>query len=433
MLSITVGMADSMMVASAGETAVSGVSLVGTLDVLLIYIFSSVATGGAVVISQAIGRKDQKFAQNAAKQLIWTVTLIALVVGGTSFLCRHPLLHVLFGDAEAAVMDSALDYFFWMSLSFPFLGLFNGVAAVFRAEGNSMIGMKLSLLMNTVNIGGNALLIFGFHMGAGGAALATLFSRAVGAFVIVWLVHKQDHYVYVENLWHCRPDFGVIKRILRIGIPSGLENSMFQFGKLLTQSLVSTLGTASIAANAVAGSLVSLQYAPGAAVNGAIFAVIGQCVGAGEEKQTKRYSRILLGVLYGSLGVIAIGMSLLAGPLVRLYGLEGESFEMAKRMLIVHSMIAIAIWPLGFGLPNCFNAAGHVKFTLFISATSMWLFRVAGAYLLTVPSLTVFGLTIPGAGMGVMGVWTAMFIDWAFRGCMYIVRYLRGRWVHAKV
>lgn len=431
-LSITVGMADSMMVASAGETAVSGVSLVGTLDVLLIYIFSSVATGGSVVLSQAIGRKDQKFAQGAAKQLIWAVTIIAFVVGGTSFLCRYPLLNALFGDAEAAVMDSALDYFFWMSLSFPFLGLFNGVAAVFRAEGNSMIGMKLSLLMNAVNIAGNALLIFGFHMGAGGAALATLFSRVVGAFVIVWLVQKKDHYVYVEHLWRYRPDLGVIKRILRIGIPSGLENSMFQFGKLLTQSLVSTLGTASIAANAVAGSLVSLQYAPGAAVNGAIFAVIGQCVGAGEEKQAKRYSRILLGVLYGSLGLIALVMSLLSGPLVRLYGLSGESFRLAQQMLLAHSLLAAMIWPLGFGLPNCFHAAGHVKFTLVISATSMWVFRVASAYLLALPSVTLLGLTIPGAGLGVMGVWVAMFIDWSFRGSVYIVRYLRGKWAHGR-
>jgi Na+-driven multidrug efflux pump len=235
----------------------------------------------------------------------------------------------------------------------------------------------------------------------------------------------------VERLLRYRPDFGIIKRILRIGIPAGVENSMFQFGKLLTQSLVSTLGTASIAANAVAGSLVSMQYAPGAAVNGAIFAVIGQCVGAGEEKQTKRYSRVLIGVLYASLGVIAIGMSLLSGPLVRLYGLEGESFLLARRMLILHSMIAMLIWPLGFGLPNCFNAAGHVKFTLFVSASSMWIFRVAGAYLLALPSLTVFGLVIPGAGMGVMGVWAAMFIDWGLRGIMYTVRYLRGRWVHA--
>lgn len=429
-LSITVGMADSMMVASAGETAVSGVSLVGTLDILLIYIFSSVATGGAVVISQAIGRKDQVYAKDASKQLIWAVTFISLVVGLTSFAFRYPLLYGLFGDAEAAVMESALDYFFWMTISFPFLGLFNGVAAVFRAEGNSMISMKLSVLMNAVNIGGNALLIFVFRMGAGGAALATLFSRVVGAAVIVWLVQRKNHYVCVERILHYRPDFDMIKRILRIGIPAGVENSMFQFGKLLTQSLVSTLGTASIAANAVAGSLVSLQYAPGAAVNSAIFAVVGQCVGAGEEKQTKRYSRILIGVLYGSLGVIAIGMCLLAGPLVRLYGLSGESFEMAKRMLMLHGMIAIVIWPLGFGLPNCFNAAGHVKFTLFVSATSMWLFRVAGAYLLTVPSLTVFGLAIPGAGMGVMGVWTAMFIDWAFRATMYLVRYLRGKWVH---
>ncbi|MBQ9115466.1 MAG: polysaccharide biosynthesis C-terminal domain-containing protein, partial [Clostridia bacterium] len=214
-LAVTIGMADSMMVSAAGEAAVSGVSLVNSLDILLICIFSALAAGGSIVVSQFLGKKDTELACSSAKQLIYTTTAVATFISLVVIVFRFPLLDALFGDVEADVMRHAQSYFLYVALSFPFLAMYDAGAALFRAMGNSMVSMSTSLVMNVLNLIGNAILIFGFGMGAAGAAIATLFSRIVGAFVIIVLLHKKDNVVHVERIFHFRPDFSVIKRILR--------------------------------------------------------------------------------------------------------------------------------------------------------------------------------------------------------------------------
>lgn len=429
-LSVSVGMIDSMMVASAGEAAVSGVSLVSQLDLMLIYTFTSLATGGAVVVSQALGRRDHEFARRAAKQLLYAVTVISVVVTTLVVALRIPLLDLLFGDADADIMQSARDYFLFASLSFPFLAIYEGIASLYRAMGNSMISLKLSLLINAINIAGNAALIYGFHMGAAGAAIATLFARAVGAGILLVLIHNKSLPVHIEKIFNYRPDLRIIKSILRIGVPNGIENSMFQFGKLMTQSLISSLGHVGIAANAVAGSMASLQYVPGGAVNAATVAIVGRCVGAGEKKQAKRYSRILLAIAYVSLFVVVLGMSVLAAPIISLYDLSGESAALARELILYHGLCAVIMWPVAFCLPNVFSSAGDVKYTLVISASSMWVFRVALGYVLALDVVSVFGLfSFPGFGLGVFGVWIAMTVDWVFRFAMFLIHYIRGRWL----
>ena len=429
-LSVSVGMIDSMMVASAGEAAVSGVSLVSQLDLMLIYTFTSLATGGAVVVSQALGRRDHEFARRAAKQLLYAVTVISVVVTTLVVALRIPLLDLLFGDADADIMQSARDYFLFASLSFPFLAIYEGIASLYRAMGNSMISLKLSLLINAINIAGNAALIYGFHMGAAGAAIATLFARAVGAGILLVLIHNKSLPVHIEKIFNYRPNLRIIKSILRIGVPNGIENSMFQFGKLMTQSLISSLGPVGIAANAVAGSMASLQYVPGGAVNAATVAIVGRCVGAGEKKQAKRYSRILLAIAYVSLFVVVLGMSVLAAPIISLYDLSGESAALARELILYHGLCAVIMWPVAFCLPNVFRSAGDVKYTLVISASSMWLFRVALGYVLALDVVSVFGLfSFPGFGLGVFGVWMAMTVDWVFRFAMFLIHYIRGRWL----
>ena len=218
LLAVTIGMADSMMVSSSGEAAVSGVSLVTTLDILLICAFSALATGGAIVISQFIGKKDLDLARSSAKQLIYATTGVAVVIAASVLIFRVPLLNVLFGDVEAEVMKNAQSYFFFIALSFPFLGLFDAGAAIFRAMGNSMISMTSSILMNVINLIGNAVLIFVFHLGAAGAAIATLISRIIGAVIITVLVHNKKNVVYVEKILHYRPNFKLIKNSFPVGI-----------------------------------------------------------------------------------------------------------------------------------------------------------------------------------------------------------------------
>lgn len=428
-LAVTIGMIDSIMVASAGESAVSGVSLINTLDLLLIYVFSAIAAGGAIIISQFLGKKDNDIARDSAKQLIYATTFVAFILSVIVLAIRYPLLDLLFGDVEADVMANAHSYFFYMILSFPFLGLYDAGAAIFRAMGNSTISMLASLFMNILNVIGNAILIYGFDMGAAGAAIATLFSRIVGSVAILILLHNKKNIIYVEKMHHFRPDFRIIKSILKVGIPNGLENSMFQFGKLLTQSLISSMGTAVIAANAVAHNLATFQYMPGGAIGLAMITVVGRCVGAEEKEQAKKYSRLLIGITYFCLWAIVIVTCIFAYPIIGVYDISSESSGLAHKLIIFHAISAAIIWPIAFTLPSAFRSASDVKFTLFASVFSMWVFRVAMSYVLALDSVNILGLSFPGFGLGVMGVWIAMILDWIFRTIVFLIRYLSGKWL----
>lgn len=432
-LSITIGTADSMMVARAGEAAVSGVSLVNTLDTLLVLVFTSLVSGGSVVVSQALGRKDFTGARTAAKQLLYASTGIALLVSVTVILCRHPLLNLLFGAVEADVMQSALGYFFFVALSFPFLAIESANAASFRAMGNSMISLLVSLMMNLINIGGNALFILVFEWGAIGAAVATLIARIVGATVLTILLHSKKNAVYLEKLLHYKPDFRVIRSILHIGVPNGIENGMFQFGKLLTQTLISTMPTAAIAANAVANTLANIQYMTGAAFSNTMVTVVGRCIGAEEKEQAKRYARLLTVLEYLALFIMALVTVIFAKPLIAVYDLSPDSSALAYRLILYHSICAVLVWPIAFTLPSAFRASSDVRFPLVVSMFSMWTFRVALSYVFAQETVSLFGLiTFPGLGMGVMGVWVAMTVDWLFRMVMFIWRFVSGKWLTVK-
>ncbi|MBQ9802093.1 MAG: MATE family efflux transporter [Clostridia bacterium] len=429
LLAVTIGAADSVMVAYAGEAAVSGVSLINTLDTLLVMVFTSLVAGGGVVVAQSLGRGDPALARSSSKQLLWTATGIAIALTGVVVLCRVPLLNLLYGDVEPAVMDSALSYFFFMALSFPFLAIESACAALFRTMGNTVISMVVSICMNLLNVGGNALLIMHFEMGAAGAAIASLFARICGAVVLLVLLHSKKRVLYFEKLLHYRPDFKIIKSILRIGVPNGIENGMFQFGKLLTQSLISSMGTAAIAANAVASTLATFQYMPGSAAGSTMVAVVGRCIGAGEREQARRYTRMLTSLTYFCVWFICGLTFLLASPLISLYKLSPESGELSYQMIMLHAICACVIWPMAFTLPHAFRAASDVKYPLVISMLSMWLFRVALSYVFSLQTVNVFGLELQGLALGAIGVWLAMSVDWLFRALLFFLRYLRGKWL----
>ena len=417
-LAVTVGMFDSMMVSSAGEAAVSGVSLVDSINILLSNIFAALATGGAVVCSQFLGRRDHDSARTSAKQLYYVVFFAATAIMAIALLFRSSLLSLIFGKIEADVMGHAQIYFLFTALSYPFLAVYNGGAAIFRAIGNSKISLYVSLGMNVVNIAGNAILIYGFGLGAAGAAIATLFSRILGAWVMLALSHNKANPIYVENLFRVRLNFPIIRNILHIGVPSGMENGMFQFGKLLTQSLVSTFGTAAIAANAVAHTLASFEYAAGGAVGLTMITVIGRCIGAGEKEQAKQYVKKLMGVAYAVMLAVALLLTLFAKPIIGVYKLSDESAALALTLIFMHNIFAATIWPLAFTLPNSFRAASDVRYPMIVSVLSMWIFRVACSY--------VFAL---GLDMGVLGVWVSMMIDWIVRAILFVIRFCSGRWL----
>ncbi|MBE7047415.1 MAG: MATE family efflux transporter [Ruminococcaceae bacterium] len=418
LLSISVGIIDSMMVSTAGEAAISGVSLIGVLNTLLMMLFSAFSSGGAIVLSLSIGTNDMDKSRNVAKQLIWSCFGVALAVSVLSVAFRIPLLDLIYGDTDALVMQNARDYFFYLALAYPFLAVSNGIYAIFNAMGNTKVSLYNSVLANGVNIVGNAVLIYGFKMGAAGAAIATSLSWVVSAVTMMYRIHNKNHLVYVEKIFKIKPDFNIIKNICAVGIPNGVENSMFQFGKLLTQSLVASFALSQITANSVANSVVTLQYGIGGAIASAMVTIVGRCIGAGEKEQAKYYSGYLLKMMYIMTIVISVLLSVFSKQIADIYNLSGETAYITMNLLIFHSISAAVVWPSSFTLPNAFRAAKDVQFTMIISVVSMWIFRVYLSY--------VLGRDM---GLGVMGVWYAMVCDWVFRAIIFVIRYIRGTWL----
>ena len=421
-LSVTIGLADTLMVSSVGEAAVSGVSLVDTFNTLMIQIMTALATGGAVA-SQYIGHREEKNARAAAAQILFIMSSFSVLVAAVVVVGRHAILRGIFGAIDADVMRYAETYFLLSALSYPFIGLYNAGAALFRAQGNSKISMMSSLVMNVVNIGGNAILIFGFGMGVMGAALASLISRAVACCAVLFLLQKPDCMLRITGLSALRPDGGLIRRILRVGIPAGIENGMFQIGKLSVSSLTSTLGTAAIAANAVAGNISSFLNVPASAVGIGALTVVGQCLGAGEKAQAKRYSRLLLLTAYaGDWAMNLSGLFFLNKLALSWFNLSPEAYGMALELMVWFNAVSLILWPSSFTLPNILRAAGDAAFTMTVSVISMWVFRVAFCYLMVLKF-----------HCGLLFIWMGMFLDWAMRSLFFCVRFVRGRWMEQKV
>lgn len=418
-LAVSVGLVDVMMVSrAAGEAGISGVSLVDTLNVLLITLFSSLATGGAVVSAQYLGRKEPENASKAGSQLIITTLFISLIIMAISLIGNEGILRLIYGEQEPAIMESARIYFFITAFSFPFLAVYNSCAALFRAMGNSKISMFVSLLMNIINVVGIFIMVFLLHMGVEGVAVPTLVARASSALIIFGLIGRKKNIICISNIFRAGIDFRMIKRILNIGVPNGLENSIFQIGKILVQGLTASLGSVAISANAVAGTIAGFALIPGSAMGLAMITVVGQCIGGGNIAEAKQYTIKLMKACYLILGLLNIGILLLRVPIVGLFELSGPSAKTTLTLIIYHSICCCIVWPLSFALPNALRAANDVKTTMVISIFSMWAWRIAFSYLL-----------VKGFHMGVLGVWVAMTIDWLFRGICFTIRFARGKWI----
>lgn len=416
-LQVAVGLSDSIMVARVGEAAVSGVSLVDTVMLLIINIFTALATGGAVIAGQYLGRKDPKTGCEATAQLFNFTFLFSIFIMILGYLGQNVILYHVFGKIEPEVMKDSRTYLLIVLSSIPMIAMYNAGAAIFRAMGNSNVAMKTSLLMNSINVFGNALLIFGFHRGVEGVAIPTVVSRGVACVVILILLNNQEHELHILHPYPFKIKWNVLKKILYIGIPNGLENSMFQLGKIAVLSLVSGLGTASLAANAVGNNIANFAILPGMSFGFALLTVCAQCVGAGDFEQVKYYTKHMMRVEY--LCLIASNLIvILALPFIlSVYNLSDEAAQYANDIILYHAACVVTIWPLSFTLPNTLRAAADVKITMVLSIISMWVFRFGFSYLLTM----VFH-------MGIFGVWVAMTIDWLVRGIFFVCRYKSGRW-----
>ncbi|MHC1722340.1 MAG: MATE family efflux transporter [Aminipila sp.] len=416
-LEYTVGMAASMMVAQVGESAVSGVSLVDFIMALIISIFAALATGGSVIASQYLGRKDTQNASKAANQLIKCALLLSVVITILLYLFKSLILNHLFGSITEEVLDAANQYFMIVAISVPFLALYNAGAAIFRTMGNAKLPMKIMLVMNIINVAGNALLVWGFHMGVVGVAIPTLVSRVGAAVLVLYLAHKKECVLRITFFLTEKFDYTMVKRILNIGAPFGFENGMFYLGRLVVLSVVSIFGTASIAANSVAGTIVMFEVLPGMAMNLGLSVIISRCIGAGDFEQAKYYKRKVRILMHIGFIVSSAIVMMLMPLIMNVYNLSTEATSMTWTIIIAHAVLMILIWPSGYMLPIVFRGAGDAKFPMVVSILSMIFCRIVLSY--------VFAM---GFHMGMLGTWAAMFVDWVVKAVIYQWYYKKDKW-----
>ena len=416
-LVVAIGMMDTMMVSSCGEASVSGVSLVDSINNLLIQVFSALCTGGAVVTSQFLGKRDIRSAGDSAKQLFYAALGSSVLIMVFCLVLRRALLSLIFGSIEDSVMQAAQVYFLMTALSYPFLAGYSASAALLRSQGNTKYTLYISLVMNIVNVAGNAVTIFGLGMGAAGAGLATLISRVVGDIMGRMALRQPGSQIPAPVLHELEWKPDLIQKILRVGIPNGLENGLFQLGKLLLLSMVATFGTASVAANAVGSTIAGFQCLPGNAFSLAMITVVGQCVGARRYDQATYYTKKLMLLVYLTMGSWNLLILACNGFICKPFNLSPETEQLARLIAAIHGAGCVFFWPMSFVLPNSLRAAGDAAFTMRISTLSMLVFRIFFGYLM--------GMTL---GMGVIGVWLAMQIDWYLRILHFVLRFRSGKW-----
>lgn len=417
LLAMTVGLAATVMITTVGESAVSGVSLVDSLNNLIISILSALCTGGAVVCAQYLGRRDSEQARSSARQLFYIAVLFAFALGASLLIAPSFFVRVIFGSVDAAVLNSATTYLTFSALSYPFLAVYNACAALFRSMGNSRVSLLASLIMNIVNIAVNAILIYVFDLGVLGAGMATLLSRMVAALMMLLLIRNQHNPIFLRNLWRVRFQGRLVRSILSVGVPTGFENGLFNFGKLLVQALIASLGTSAIAANAILNSVSNIATVPGLGMSLAIITVFGQCVGAGDYAQAVGYLKKLMWITILAMACFNIPLLLLARPIVGLFPISESAFQISVQILPIMAAASIVFWPLSFAFPNALRAAGDARFTMIVSASSMWIVRFGLSY--------VF---VRSLGLGVAGVWYSMMIDWVVRSVIFQLRYRSGAW-----
>ena len=424
LLNSIMGTADTMMVSNVGSAAISAVSLVDSINVLVIQAFSALAAGGAIICAQYIGQRNKEKANESARQVLFIITAISVAVSLICLVFQKPLLRLIFGSVEPAVMRASETYFFYTALSFPFIAAYDSAASIFRAQDNTKGPMIISMISNVMNIAGNAVMIWVFHMGVAGAALSTLISRIFCAVVVIIQLRKEKEgqEIVVRDYFKIRPDWSMIRRILGLGIPSGVENSMFQLGKLAIQSTVSTLGTTAIAAQAMTNILENLNGIAAIGVGVGLMTIVGQCLGAGRQDEAVYYIKKLCVIAEVIIIISCLGVFALTKPITILGGMEKESADMCFHMVMWITIVKPLVWIMAFIPGYGLRAAGDVKFSMIVSCCTMWACRFC---------LCVFLIRV--MGFGPMGVWIGMFADWTLRGIIFTWRFHSRKWLQHKV
>ena len=414
-LTIMIGMVSAMMVSNVGDFAVSGVNLVDTINFMVISVFNALAAGATVVVAQKIGARKADDAGETAGQAIAVCVLSASVLGLLAIFGGGALLRLLYGSAEENVLQAGSIYFMFSGFSYPLLGLFVACAGIMRASRNSRTPMIASVLSNIVNIS-LAYLFIRLGLGVVGVSIAMLCARATsGIFCYIMLL--RDHSIFTLKPGLPRLKMSVLRPILNVGVPSGIDTFIFNGARVVMTVFMSGMGTAALHANAIANSLSSFMNLPGNAISIISVTLVGQAYGARLFKKVKQYMLKLCG--YASLMqvIIFIPLYFLLDFFIGLYGASEETRGLVRRLVITLGVLSPFIWGFAFCLPQMLRACGDARATMAVSVSSLFALRVFGAWF--------FGIHL---GWGVFGVWTGMFFDWFGRGIGFILRALSNKW-----
>lgn len=422
LLNSFMGTVDTLVVSNLGSAAISAVSLVDSINILIVQAFFALASGGTVVCSHYLGCGKKEHAQEAARQLVFITFVLSAVIAGMCLLFNGPMLALIFGKVESAVMVNAKKYFFFSAISYPFIALYDDGSCILRAQENSRLPMLISVISNILNIILNLLFVWVFHWGVAGSATATMLARMFSMVTVLVKLRNPQLEIQLRKYFTIRPDWDEIKRILRIGVPSGVENSMFQFGKLAIQSTVSTLGTIAIAAQAMTNILENLNGIAAIGIGIGMMTVVGQCLGAGRKDEAIYYIKKLTAVAEVVIIASCALVFLATKPVTILGGMEPESAKMCLYMVGWITVVKPIVWTFAFIPAYGMRAAGDVRFSMILSCISMWAFRV---------TLCIYLCRVHG--FGPIAVWIGMFTDWTIRGIVFTFRFMGRRWLAHKV
>lgn len=415
-LLMLVGLADTMVVSYAGEAAVSGVSLVNSFNTIFINLFTALASGGAVVVSQYIGRRDMKMASESSSQLLMAATVFAVVISIPVLIWKVPLLKGLFGKVEPDVMEACKTYLRISVYSFPALGIYNAGTALYRSIGKTSVTMKISIVSNLINVAGNLIGVFVFRAGVAGVAYPSLIARTFSAVVITLLCFREKEVRYVCR-WIFQWNRDLLKRMLSIAIPNGVESGIFQFVKVALFSVVALFGTYQIAANGISQSIWSVAALISVTMGPVFITVIGQCMGAGDIKQAEYYFRkltkltVCISVAWNTL------IFLITPLLIKIFAVSRQTGQMILYLVLIHNIANAVVFPFADPLGKGLRAAGDAMFTMGIS-----LFTTIGVRLIL---SILLGIVLD---LGVIGIALAMCLDWTVRGVIFWIRFRQGKW-----
>ena len=417
LLNSFMGTVDTLVVSNLGSAAISAVSLVDSINILVVQAFFALASGGTVVCSHYLGCEKKERATNAARQLVFITFAMSLVIAIACHLFSNQLLGVIFGQVEPAVMDNAKKYFFFSAMSYPFIALYDDGACILRAQENSKLPMQISFVANGINVALNLIFVWVLHLGVAGSSAATMIARAFAMVAVLYKLRNPKMKIQLRDYSSIRPEWEEIKRILHIGVPNGIENSMFQLGRIMVLSIVAGFGTSSITANAIGNVVASFELIPGIGVGFAVLTVVSRCIGAGDYEAARYYTKKLLKVAYAALIALNIIVVMILPLIVQVYHLSPETAAITRKILLYHTLCCVTIWPPAFTIPNTLRAANDVKYCMVVASATMWIFRIFCS--------VVLGKWM---GLGVFGVWVAMTLDWVFRGILFVKRYIQGKW-----